>query len=42
MKNFLGGQWLKLHASNAGDTGSIPGLRNEDPICHSVHPKEGK
>ena len=27
-------QWLRLHASNAGDVGLIPG-----PTCHVVPPK---
>ena len=26
LRTSLAGQWLRLHAPNAGDTGSIPGL----------------
>ena len=34
-------QWLRLHASNAGSTGLIPGgkLRSHHP-CHGAQPKK--
>ena len=28
-------QWLRLHTLNAGDTGSIPVVRELDPTCHN-------
>ena len=36
--NHAESQWLRFHASTAGDTGSIPGW--EDPACHMVWPKQ--
>ena len=29
-------QWLRLHASNAGGMGSIPGLGTKIPMLHSM------
>ena len=33
-------QWLRLPASNAGDTSSIPGWGTKIPTCHVVWPKK--
>ena len=37
-KDFPGAQWLRLHASSARGTGSIPGQRTKIP--HAVRPKK--
>ena len=31
-------QWLRLHTSNAGSTGSIPGRGTETPMCCMARP----
>jgi len=36
----LAAQWLRLHASNVGGTGSIPGQRNWGPACCMTWPKK--
>ena len=38
MRDFLAVQWLKLWASTAGDTGSIPGRGTK--ILHASWPKK--
>ena len=35
-------QWLRLHASNAGDAGSIPGLGNKIPHATGHSQKKRK
>ena len=37
-------QWLRLHASNAGDAGSIPGLGNKIPHAtgHGQKKRKGR
>ena len=38
----LAAQWLRLHVSNVGGTGSIPGQRNLGPTCCMTWPKKKK
>ena len=38
LRTSLAAQRLRLHASTAGDAGSIQGRGDKDPICHMAWP----